>query len=105
MSPSYQVRVPWASWCHRLLPEEFWADRLPRLDRGAPGELAAASPCPNGVKILWRGQDVKGLASYREGMAQMRALWLFVALVGALFLFGLTAAAWNHFEMYKVTPW
>ena len=50
-------------------------------------------------------QDGEGLPSYRDGMAQMRALWLFIALVGALFVFALAGAAWGHFEMYKVTPW
>ena len=57
------------------------------------------------MEIPWRVQDDQGLPPYREGMAQMRALWLFMALVGAFFLFGLAVAAWNHFEMYKVTPW
>lgn len=36
---------------------------------------------------------------------QVRIMYCGLALVALFFLYALAAAAWTHFEMWKVTPW
>ena len=37
--------------------------------------------------------------------AQMTALCFAIGLVVAFFLYALVVTTWNHFELWKVTPW